>query len=59
MPPRTGWLAIRHIGPGTRTSPIRPGPGQAQVMNVKILQVAVLMLPMSSRGDTLSAGTGC
>jgi hypothetical protein len=27
-------------------------------MNVKILQVAVLLLPMSSRGDSLSAGTG-
>jgi len=27
-------------------------------MNVNILQVAVLMLPMSSRGDNLSAGTG-
>jgi hypothetical protein len=53
MPPRTGWLAIRHIGSGTRTSPIRPGPAQAQVMNVKILQVAVVMLPMSSRGDNL------
>jgi hypothetical protein len=27
-------------------------------MNVKILQVAVLLLPMSSRGDSLSAGMG-
>lgn len=27
-------------------------------MNVKILQVAVLMLPMSSRGDSLSAAMG-
>ena len=27
-------------------------------MNVKILQVAVLLLPMSSRGDSLSAGIG-
>jgi hypothetical protein len=27
-------------------------------MNVKILQIAVLLLPMSSRGDSLSAGIG-
>ena len=45
-------LGYAHLAGPTR-SPLRRG-----LMNVKILQVAVLTLPMSGRGDNLSPGMG-
>ncbi len=45
-------LGYAHLAAPTR-SLLRRG-----LMNVKILQAAALMLPMSSRGDNLSAGDG-
>jgi hypothetical protein len=45
-------LGYAHFADPTR-SPLR-----RELMNVKILQVAVLMLPMSGRADSLSPGMG-
>ena len=49
----------KRFGYAAGTSPIRARcPRRRKLMNVKILQVAVLLLPMSRRGDSLSAGIG-
>lgn len=45
-------LGYSHLVDPTRS------PRGRKLMNVKILPVAVLLLPMASRGDSLSAGTG-